>query len=321
MVRITDPALVSATDLSGRYIPGRFLPDKAIDVIDEAGALVRLRAMSTPPELKDIEERLARLEGKKQAASDRQEFEVAARLRDEIHSLRRQKNSLEEEQTPEGDNGVVDEEVVAEVVKMCLEAGAKKVRVFDRSCNAASRCYRNSGIEKAASEAGADVSQMVSAGFSDVKLPEAEVLKEWPLYKPALEADVLINVPIAKNHGLTYLTMGIKNLMGIMGGDRGKVHWNIDEKLADLANFVRPQLTILDAYRTLIKNGPQGGSLKDVKLMKTMVAGTQVATVDAYGATLFGIKPAGLPHIVKSGKFGLGEIDLDKVNIEKVSLG
>jgi uncharacterized protein (DUF362 family) len=212
-------------------------------------------------------------------------------------------------------------EVVAEVVKMCLESGAKKVRVFDRTCNAASRCYRNSGIEKAAAEAGADVSQVVSAGFSDVKLPEGEVLKAWPLYKPALEADVLINVPIAKNHGLTYLTMGIKNLMGIMGGDRGKVHWNIDDKLADLANLVRPQLTILDAYRILVKNGPQGGSLKDVKLMKTVVAGTQIATVDAYGATLFGIKAAGLAHIVKSSKLGLGEINLEKVNIEKVSLG
>ena len=212
-------------------------------------------------------------------------------------------------------------EVVAEVVKMCLESGAKKVRVFDRSCNAASRCYRNSGIEKAASEAGADVSQVISAGFSEMKLPEAEVLKEWPLYKPALEADVLINVPIAKNHGLTYVTMGIKNLMGIMGGDRGKVHWNIEDKLADLANFVRPQLTILDANRILVKNGPQGGSLKDVREKKTVIAGTQIATVDAYGATLFGIKPAGLAHIVKSSKFGLGEIDLDKVNIEKVSLG
>jgi uncharacterized protein (DUF362 family) len=212
-------------------------------------------------------------------------------------------------------------EMVAEVVKMCLEAGAKKVRVFDRTCNAASRCYSNSGIEKAASEAGADVSQVVSAGFSKIKLPEAEVLKEWPLYKPALEADLLINLPIAKNHGLTYLTMGIKNLMGIMGGDRGKVHWNIDDKLADLANFVRPQLTILDAYRTLVKNGPQGGSLKDVRETKTVIAGTQVATVDAYGATLFGIKAAGLAHIVKSSKLGLGEIDLEKVNIEKVSLG
>lgn len=212
-------------------------------------------------------------------------------------------------------------QVVAEVVKMCLECGAKKVRVFDRSCNTASRCYENSGIKKAASDAGAEVSFVVDAGFSDMKLPEAEVLKKWPLYKPAIEADVLINVPIAKNHGLTYVTMGVKNLMGIMGGDRGKIHWNIDDKLADLANFVRPQLSILDAYRILLKNGPQGGSLKDVQLSKTVIAGTQIATVDAYGATVFGIKPAGLAHIVKSSKLGLGEIDLSKVNVKKVSLG
>jgi uncharacterized protein (DUF362 family) len=211
-------------------------------------------------------------------------------------------------------------EVVAEVVKMCLESGAKKVRVFDRSCNKATRCYENSGISQAASDAGAEVSYMVDVGFSDFKLPEAEVLKSWPLYKPALEADVLINVPIAKNHGSTYLTMGIKNLMGIMGGDRGKVHWNIDDKLADLANFVRPQLTILDAYRILLRNGPQGGSLKDVRLAKTVIAGTQIASVDAYGATLFGIKAEGLAHIVKSSKLGLGEIDLDKLNVKKISL-
>ncbi len=211
-------------------------------------------------------------------------------------------------------------QVVAEVVKMCLESGAKKVKVFDRTCNTASRCYQNSGIKKAASEAGAEVSYVVDAGFSDTRFPEGEVLKRWPMYKPALEADLLINVPIAKNHGLTYLTMGIKNLMGIMGGDRGKIHWNIEDKLADLANFVQPRLTILDAYRILVKNGPQGGSLKDVQLKKTIIAGTQIATVDAFGATLFGIKPEGLKYIVKSSKMGLGEMDLSKVNIKRVSL-
>ena len=212
-------------------------------------------------------------------------------------------------------------QVVAEVVKLCLEVGAKKVKVFDRSCNSASRCYRNSGIKKAASDAGADVSFVVDAGFSKMKFPEGEVLKQWYMYKPALEADVLINVPIAKNHGLTRLTMGIKNLMGIMGGDRGRIHLDIDDKLADLANFVRPQLTILDAYRILIKNGPTGGSLKDVQERKTVIVGTQIATVDAYGATLFNMKPTDLDHVVKSSKFGLGEIDLSKVNIKRVSLG
>ncbi len=211
-------------------------------------------------------------------------------------------------------------DVVAEVVTMCLECGAKKVKLFDRSCNTASRCYENSGIDKAASEAGAEVSFVVDAGFSKMEFPQGQVLKKWEMYKPAIEADVLINVPIAKNHGLSKLTLGMKNLMGIMGGDRGKIHWKIDDKLADLANFVRPQLTILDAYRILVKNGPQGGSLKDVREIKTIAAGKDIATVDAYGATLFDMKPTDLGYVVKANKFGLGEIDLSKVNIKKVSL-
>jgi uncharacterized protein (DUF362 family) len=211
-------------------------------------------------------------------------------------------------------------EVVAEVVKMCLECGAKKVKVFDRPCNTPSRCYENSGIKKAASEAGAEVSYVVDGGFSMMKFPQGQVLKKWYMYKPAIEADVLINVPIAKHHGLPKLTLGMKNLMGIMGGDRGEIHWNIDDNLADLANFVRPELTILDAYRILVRNGPQGGSLKDVIEKKTIIAGKSIATVDAYGATLFGMKPTDLGFVVKANKLGLGEIDLNKVNIKKVVL-
>jgi uncharacterized protein (DUF362 family) len=153
-----------------------------------------------------------------------------------------------------------------------------------------------------------------------MRFPQGEVLKKWYMYKPAIEADVLINVPIAKHHGLSKLTLGMKNLMGIMGGDRGKIHWNIDDNLADLANFVRPKLTILDAYRILVKNGPQGGSLKDVRETKTIIAGKNIATVDAYGATLFDMKPTDLGYVVKANKFGLGEIDLNKVNIKKVRL-
>jgi uncharacterized protein (DUF362 family) len=212
-------------------------------------------------------------------------------------------------------------EVVAEVVKMCLECGAKKVKVFDRSCNTASRCYENSGIKKAAEEAGAEVSYEVDAGFSKMRFPQGEALKEWYMYKPAIEADVLINVPIAKHHGLSKLTLGMKNLMGIMGGDRGRIHWKINDNLADVANFVRPKLTILDAYRILVNNGPQGGNLKDVREIKTVIAGKNIATVDAYGTTLFDMKPADLGCVVKANKFGLGEIDLDKVNIKKMNLG
>ena len=210
-------------------------------------------------------------------------------------------------------------EVVSEVVKMCLEAGAKKVKVFDRSCNAAQRCYESSGIKKAATQAGAEVSYVLDAAFKETKFPQGVVLKSWPVYKPAMECDVLINVPIAKHHGLSRLTLGMKNLMGVLGGDRGIIHQNIDEKLADVAGFIKPKLTILDAYRILTDKGPAGGHPKDVKLTKTIIAGKNIVSVDAYGTTLFGLKPADLPCIVLGNKFGLGEIDLNKLLIERYS--
>jgi len=210
-------------------------------------------------------------------------------------------------------------EVVSEVVKMCLEAGAKKVKVFDRSCNAAQRCYESSGIKKAASDAGAEVSYTLDPLFKETSFPQGFLLKSWAVYKPALECDVLIDLPIAKHHGLSRLTLGMKNLMGILGGDRGNIHQNIDEKLADVANFVKPKLTILDAYRILTNNGPTGGNPRDVKLTKTIIAGRNIASVDAYGTTLFGLKPVDLSCLVLGNKFGLGEIDLSKLLIERYS--
>lgn len=210
-------------------------------------------------------------------------------------------------------------EIVSEVVKMCYEAGAKKVKVFDRSCNTAQRCYESSGIKKAASQAGAEVSYTLDPLFKETRLPQGVLLKSWAVYKPAMECDVLINIPIAKHHGLSRLTLGMKNLMGVLGGDRGIIHQNIDEKLVDVANFIKPKLTILDAYRILTDNGPTGGNPKDVKLTKTIIAGKNIASVDAYGTTLFGLKPADLPCIVLGNKFGLGEIDLNKLVIERYS--
>lgn len=210
-------------------------------------------------------------------------------------------------------------EVVAAVIKMCYEAGAKKVKVFDRSCNTAQRCYESSGIKKAATQAGAEVSYVLDAAFKETKFPQGVVLKSWPVYKPAIECDVLINIPIAKHHALARLTLGMKNLMGVLGGDRGIIHQNIDEKLADVADFIKPKLTILDAYRILTNNGPTGGNPKDVKLTKTVIAGKNIASVDAYGTSLFGLKPVDLPCIVSGNKFGLGEIDLNKIVIEKYS--
>jgi len=117
-VHITDEAIDAAVELSSRYIAGRCLPDKAIDVIDEAGARVRLRAMTKPPDLKDLEKKIEQLNEDKEEAVANQDFERAASLRDEADKLRARLDAIHEEWTSKSEetDGMVDEEVVAEVV-------------------------------------------------------------------------------------------------------------------------------------------------------------------------------------------------------------
>jgi len=208
-------------------------------------------------------------------------------------------------------------EVVATVVRLCLLAGAKKVKVFDRTVNDPRRCYIQSGIKEAVEDAGAEVSYIDERRFVDVEI-KGSVIKKWPIYKDVLEADRLINVPVAKHHGLTRLTMAMKNLMGIIGGSRRLWHQHINEALVDLASVIKPALTVLDAVRILIANGPQGGDLKDVRRLNTVIVGAEQIAVDAYGATLFGMKGEDIKYLRLAEKMGLGRIDIENLSIKHI---
>jgi len=210
--------------------------------------------------------------------------------------------------------------VVAEIIRLCKKAGAKKVMVFDRTCNQAKRCYARSQIEKMAEAAGADVSHIYKQKFQKVKIADGRKLQSWEFYRDALKADVFINVPIAKHHSLSKVTLGLKNIMGIIGGERGKIHNLFNAKIVDLNTVVKPQLTIIDAVRILMDNGPQGGSLNDVKQMNTIIAGVDPVAVDAYGATLFDLKPEQLGFLKEAADRGLGNMNIDKLKVEKVNL-
>lgn len=209
-------------------------------------------------------------------------------------------------------------EVVATLVRLCLEAGAGKVKVFDRPCNDPRRCYVQSGIEAAARAAGAEVSHMDDRKYREVKIPGGVALKAWPIYLDVLEADKLINAPIAKHHGLGRLTLSLKNWMGVMGENRGRIHQRLDEALVDLATVIKPCFTVLDAVRILTANGPQGGDPADVKRLDTVIAGTDQVAVDAYGATLFGLKGADLGYVRAGARRGLGVMDLGRLDIKKL---
>ncbi|OPY02460.1 MAG: hypothetical protein A4E61_01313 [Syntrophorhabdus sp. PtaB.Bin184] len=205
--------------------------------------------------------------------------------------------------------------VVKTIVEECLSSGARRVKVFDHTCNDARRCYENSGIQTAlGGMKNVDVRFVENDRFRKTAL-NGRFLKEWPLYDDALAADVFINVPIAKHHSLTGLTLGLKNMMGIMADNRGYIHRKIEDALSDVSSVVKSHLVIIDATRILTDHGPQGGNLKDVKVLNTVIASRDIVAADAYATTLFGMKPQDIPTTVTAHKRGLGEMDVKKMKV------
>ncbi len=211
-------------------------------------------------------------------------------------------------------------EAVAEVVRLCLEAGASKVRVLDRTCNEPRRCYMRSGIEAAARKAGAEVRHIVESRFEEVAIVKGELVKSWPIYKDAIDSDVIINMPIAKDHNISRVTLGFKNMMGLLGGDRGALHAKFMTKIVDINMALKPTLTIIDAYRTLMRNGPTGGSLADVAEKKTIIVSADRVAADAYAMKLFDINPAEVEYLRIAETRGLGHLDLKRVKIKEINI-
>jgi len=204
--------------------------------------------------------------------------------------------------------------VVATLVRLCLDAGAKKVRVTDHPCNEARRTFTNSGIMEAAKEAGADVFMMDSGRFREVDIG-GKALEKWPVYGEALDADKIVNVAIAKHHGLSGLTLSMKNLMGLAGGGRNQMHQDLGTSLADLTEYFKPTLSVVDGVRILLRNGPVGGKLEDVERKDTVIASIDPVAVDSLGATLFGMTGNDVAGVKEAADRGLGEMDLEKVEI------
>jgi len=212
-------------------------------------------------------------------------------------------------------------ELVAEVVRQCWQAGAGRVIVTDVSCNEPQRCFHRSGIEAAARAAGAEVVLPDPENFRQVDMGGV-VLKTWPVFVPFLEADKILNLPIAKHHELTGATLGMKNWYGILGGQRNRLHQQIHQSLADLACFMLPTLTIMDCYRILLRNGPTGGNLEDVALKKTIVAGTDPVALDAYVAKAYwNLDAEHLPYLQMAANRGIGTVEFERVAMKVSQLG
>ena len=211
-------------------------------------------------------------------------------------------------------------EVVAAIVALCLAAGAKRVRVMDYPFGGtAQNAYVKSGIAAAVEAAGGQMEVMNNLKYKPVDIPNGQRLKKTQIYSDILAADVVINVPIAKHHSQAALTLGLKNLMGVVS-NRGAVHAaGLPQGIVDLAGLVKPALTVVDATRILMANGPTGGNLDDVKQMDTIIASADMVATDAYGATLFGKTAADLAYVALAQKAGLGTMDLKAIKIEEIN--
>jgi uncharacterized protein (DUF362 family) len=208
-------------------------------------------------------------------------------------------------------------EVVAAVIRLAFEAGAKKVRVADGSCNDPNRCFQRSGIWRAAYELGAEVVLPQEHRFRTMRL-KGDVLDEWPIFTTLVDADKVINVPVAKHHNLAKFTAAMKNWYGVLGGRRNRLHQNIDTSIADLATFMRPTLVVMDAWRVLVRNGPQGGNIDDAKDMHTVIASVDQVAIDSFGCTLIGQKPENLAYLEMGEKRGLGTRRWEDLRVKEV---
>ena len=209
-------------------------------------------------------------------------------------------------------------QVVRAVVEAALAAGAARVLVFDRTCNEPRRCYASSGIEAAVQAIGdrrAVIEHADPRKFVPVEINRGQALTRWDIHREALDCDCYINLPVAKHHGLSGLTLGLKNSMGAIGGNRGTLHHDLGQSLADLATVLQPKLTLIDATRILLRNGPQGGDVADVRRLDTLVASADPVAADAWATTLFDLRPEAIASTVAAHRMGLGEMDLARMRV------
>jgi len=211
--------------------------------------------------------------------------------------------------------------LIGEIVKQCKSAGAQKVYVFDHTCDEWQRAYSNSGIEREVEENGGT---MVPGNFEryyqDVTINFGRRLSESKVHELILESDVFINVPVLKHHGSTQVSLGMKNNMGIVW-DRGYWHRNdLHQCIADFASFKKPNLTVIDCYNALKRNGPRGVSEADVVNMKAQIISADIVAADAAAAKMLGREPDDIGHIRIAGEANLGQADLTKLSISRLNL-
>jgi uncharacterized protein (DUF362 family) len=216
-------------------------------------------------------------------------------------------------------------DLLSALIKMCYGAGAKRVAVWDHTCDNYQFCFSRSGLREAAQKAGADIfSGHGRNAYKQVEVQKGKKLKTVEILRDVLQSDVLINFPIPKQHFATELSLGMKNLIGIVWDMEHLHKIDLHQCIADINTIRKPDLVVMDAIRILTTNGPKGpGKTEDIG---EVITSTDIVAVDAYAAAFFKhpgtgrpFKPEEIRFVKNAYDLGLGEIDLSKVRVKKVS--
>jgi uncharacterized protein (DUF362 family) len=212
--------------------------------------------------------------------------------------------------------------LVKRIIEHCLKAGAKEVYVFDHTIDNWVNCYKNSGIEKSAKSAGAKVVPGNSESYyQNIEIPGGIKLKSAKVHELLLETDVFINVPVLKDHSSTRMTGCLKNNMGLVW-DRGFWHSNdLNQCIADYALYEKkPALNVIDCYNVMVKHGPQGVSKEDIVQMKSQILTTDWVAGDSAAAKMLGVSTDIIEYIPIAHKMGLGNMNLESLNIKRIKM-
>lgn len=214
-------------------------------------------------------------------------------------------------------------EIIKQTVELCLEAGASKITIIDYPLANPELCIEKTGVKQAIVDS--EKVNLLMLGkerqFVNVEVPKGKELKTIKIARELKKVDKFINLPTAKSHSATGVSLGIKNLMGLIW-ERSYLHRiDLHRAIAELGLVLKPDLTIVDATRVLTSGGP-GGPGKTV-ILNTVIAGTDMVAVDAYtvGISQWYNKSfigRNVKYIAYAHEIGLGEIDTEKMDIKEI---
>ncbi len=216
---------------------------------------------------------------------------------------------------------VTDPEVTRAVIQLVREAGASQIRVGDSPFffYESRRAFEVTGTEKVVKEEGAEVVYLDEDEYLEIESPKAKLMNTIKLPKTLLDCDKFITVPKLKTHSMCRVSLAIKNQIGLLSPEEKKIYHRTDihQKVVDVTLAAKPDLAIIDGLVALEGQGPTYGNAVDTGII---IAGTDVVSVDAVASSIMGFEPQEIPHINLAALQGLGEKDLNKIELKGASI-